>query len=233
MEQLSSGQIYLIDQRGLSETNTYRRYSTFNYGDYQNQHKTAFGNLSVFNDEIIAAKQKVELTIAANSFVVLIPITGIAAIKIGESISQDADAGEVFINYADAGTVITIENTYENDWINFLYLEIRRDRGNYDLFPSLFSFDLTEKQNDLVEVVAAEVEKFPFAISMGLFQGREETIYKMRSEKSKLFSFIISGVFELQGRLMHDRDGLALWNLQEADMEALSNNAVIMVLELY
>jgi hypothetical protein len=32
---------------------------------------------------------------------------------------------------------------------------------------------------------------------------------------------------------MHERDGLALWALQEADMEALSNNAVIMVLELY
>jgi hypothetical protein len=231
MEQLSPGQIYLADQRGLSETNTYRRYSTFNYGDYKVEHKDAFGNLAVFNDEIIAAGQKVELGVDENSFIIIIPITGMVAIKMKKEIAHYPNAGEVFVNYADAGTTIILENTYVSDWINFLYLEIKSNRGNYNVSPSVFPFDITEKQNDLVEAVAAE--EYPFAISVGMFQGRGETIYKVTSEKPKLFSFIISGAFELQGRLMHERDGLALWNLHEADMEALSNNAVIIVLELY
>jgi hypothetical protein len=52
--------------------------------------------------------------------------------------------------------------------------------------PSLIPFDITEKQNDLVQVVAAESEKFPFAISVGMFQGRGETIYKVRSAKVEI-----------------------------------------------
>jgi hypothetical protein len=93
MEQLSPGQIYLADQRGLSETNTYRRYSTFNYGDYKVEHKDAFGNLAVFNDEIIAAGQKVELGVDENSFIIIIPITGMVAIKMKKEIAHYPNAG--------------------------------------------------------------------------------------------------------------------------------------------
>ncbi len=38
----------------------------------------------------------------------------------------------------------------------------------------------------------------------------------------------------MQGRLLHQRDGLALWNLKEpVDMEALSNEAIVMLVELW
>jgi len=36
----------------------------------------------------------------------------------------------------------------------------------------------------------------------------------MKSEQNSLFVFIIQGVFEVQGRLLHARDGLGLWNKQ-------------------
>ena len=46
------------------------------------------------------------------------------------------------------------------------------------------------------------------------------------------FAFVIEGAFELEGRLLHARDGLALWNLEKIEWEALSGGAILLVLQV-
>ncbi|MBP6024431.1 hypothetical protein [Ferruginibacter sp.] len=36
----------------------------------------------------------------------------------------------------------------------------------------------------------------------------------------------------LKDRLLHAKDGLAIWNTGEIDFEALSNNAILLLLEI-
>ncbi len=55
----------------------------------------------------------------------------------------------------------------------------------------------------------------------------------MKSSANSLYTFIVDGAFEIEGRLMHARDGLALWNTEKIELEALSNNAIVVVLELF
>lgn len=43
---------------------------------------------------------------------------------------------------------------------------------------------------------------------------------------------MLEGAFEVQGTLLHARDGLALWETDEVEMEALSNDAIILLVEL-
>ncbi|WP_165699302.1 pirin family protein [Hymenobacter jejuensis] len=54
----------------------------------------------------------------------------------------------------------------------------------------------------------------------------------MKSNRSRFFAFVVAGAFEVEGRLLHERDGLALWDVQEVELEALSNDALVLVLEL-
>ena len=72
----------------------------------------------------------------------------------------------------------------------------------------------------------------PFTVSIGKFSGRGETIYKLPNRNSGLFAFVIEGAFEVEGRLLHARDGLTLWETEEAEMEALSNDAIVLLIEL-
>lgn len=58
-----------------------------------------------------------------------------------------------------------------------------------------------------------------------------KSIHHLENKNSGLFIFVIEGAFEVQGRLLHARDGLALWDIEAAEMEVLSNDAVIMVIE--
>jgi hypothetical protein len=43
--------------------------------------------------------------------------------------------------------------------------------------------------------------------------------------------FVLNGAFEAKGCLLHERDGLALWDTNEIEMEALSNDAMMLVIE--
>jgi redox-sensitive bicupin YhaK (pirin superfamily) len=70
-------------------------------------------------------------------------------------------------------------------------------------------------------------------LSIGQFRGRQEARYQLSHKTHGLFVFVIEGAFEVQGRLLHPRDGLAFWNVAEpAELEALSNDAIILLMEV-
>ncbi len=69
---------------------------------------------------------------------------------------------------------------------------------------------------------------------IGRYAGRSEDSFRPRQRQNGVFVFILSGVFEVQNRLLHQRDGLSLTNIQggKVDFEALSTDAVLLVLDI-
>ena len=67
---------------------------------------------------------------------------------------------------------------------------------------------------------------------IGQFDGREEAVYTLKDPKNGAFIFVIEGAFEVQNRLLESRDSLALWSVGNLELEALSNNALILLLEI-
>ncbi|MEO5593159.1 MAG: hypothetical protein ABIR15_06605 [Chitinophagaceae bacterium] len=60
----------------------------------------------------------------------------------------------------------------------------------------------------------------------------KKQIICQKNKNAGLFAFVIKGAFEMEGRLPHARDGWALWDTGAAEMKALSNDAIILVIEL-
>ncbi|QEC75149.1 pirin family protein [Mucilaginibacter ginsenosidivorax] len=231
MEKTSPGQIHLADQRVITENNTFRRCSTFNYDGHFNEHRKAFGPLRVFNDEILAAGKSITIQVQHACYFVAVPVTGALLVEDAEGKSTVVDVGEVYINYANSGDVLTLNNPYPNHWVNFLQLQIDADTEVFPFFKQTFSFDFEGRQNELISIIPT-LFRLPFNLHIGRFDGRADALYRLKAPGSLFYAFVIAGAFELQGRLMHERDGLALWGVEEADMEALSNSAVMLVLEM-
>ena len=70
-----------------------------------------------------------------------------------------------------------------------------------------------------------------YFISVGKFSGRGEVIYQRRGYDTGIFVFVMQGTFEAAGRLLHERDGLAIWDVDKIEMEALSNDALVCLVE--
>nr|WP_199156869.1 hypothetical protein [Pedobacter sp. ASV2] len=227
--ELTPGKIYLADQRGLTETSTLRRYSTFNFEKYYNEHKEAFGNLFICNDDSLAGGKLTFFLSKEDSFQIFIPITGgIDIVSKGEEFS--VDTGQVLTLNLEKGEVLEISNPYEKDIINYLQIGIKNNVVLFEKVNDIFAFDFEKDKNQLIEVVS--FNDLPLKVSAGIFDGREESIYKMQSQKNNFYAFIIDGAFEIEGRLMHARDGLALWDIEQIELEALSNNAIALIIEV-
>lgn len=225
---LTPGKIYLADQRGLNETSVFRRYSTFNFEKFYSEHKEPFGDLFICNDEFIAGGKMAFFLSKHDSYQIFIPITG--GIDIVQAHKEYAlETGQVQVLNLSKGEVLEISNPYLNDTINYIQIGIKTDLFLLRPGEMLFSFDFEQHKNQLIEVVSNP--KLAFRLNIGIFDGRAETVYKLQQPNHKFYTFVVDGAFEIEGRLMHARDGLALWNLEQVELEALSNNAIVLTLE--
>lgn len=234
------GKIYLADQRGVVESPQFRRQSTFSFGTYQQAHKEPFGRLYGLNEETLAGGHEVALPVGQDSYVVVLPVTGAVAYSAAGSASGSVEVGAVLTVAAPAGTLLRLRNPYEGDVISCLHLWVRAAApltepaiGVTAVFGELRENELLALVGELAQAQApAAGLSLPFMLSLGRFMGRQEAVYSLAQPKNQLVAFVLAGAFELEGRLLHEKDSLALWNTGHVELEALSNHAIVLLLEL-
>jgi hypothetical protein len=138
---------------------------------------------------------------------------------------EELNIGEVKIITSRQEAEIVVSNPFEEEAINFLVVILANAE---DAIGSSIKYkvELPEKSGFLNELFSTPSCR----LSIGQFQGREEAVHVL--DGKGCFYYVLSGAFEIQERLLHAGDGLALWALEQVDMEALSNNAVLLTLDL-
>jgi len=227
MKSVAQGKIFLADQRGVKQTHQLKRWSTFNFEDFNDVNKTAIDRLYLLNDDHLAGWQRTAFEIAKDSYVFVLPITGAVNYADDKDNETDIDVEEALIVFAENGTRVRLTNPFKNDVVNYLCICLKADEIAPNT-PQFFRFDLT-KGNELLKVNA---NSLPFKFSIGRFDGRKEATVHL-SFTSTFYAFVISGAFEVDGRLLHEKDGLALWDTNKIELEALSNNAIILTIEIF
>jgi len=233
---MKPGKIYLSEQRGIEESSISKTTMTFNSNSYYDEHKQPFRNLTALNDELLVPWGKLEVSAKEASHLLIIPVTGDLFYQGAHHDTSEVNIGEVKICSLTAGDKFNIHNPYGSDFINFLQIWIKDESILKKQSMEPIGFDMSESLNHLIPVVSptpSTSKPLPFALSIGQFGGRAETIYNLKNKDNTFFTFIISGAFEINGRLMHPRDGLALWDVNSIEIEALSAEATLLCLELF
>jgi quercetin 2,3-dioxygenase len=229
MEATTGATIYLASQRGCSQTDSFRSYHTFNYAKYFNEHRKAFGHLKAFNDNTLKESFTIKQIVHDTTLVILLPIVGACEYK-SSALHGTADVGQMIAFCLSEDTEFEISNPYEKELINYLHIELTIDCPLN--FTNCNEFDLDANKNKLVSLFSDQpVIHKNVLIHLGKFQGREECVYKLQDASKRIFAFVIEGAFEFQNRLLHARDGLLLHNEAGIEFEALSNDAIILLIE--
>ncbi|MFT3935653.1 MAG: pirin family protein [Chitinophagaceae bacterium] len=235
-QQQTKAKIFLADQRGAQQTKQFQSKYTFNYGSYYNEHKNGFGNIYLLNDDMLAGAGELNMEVKQASYILLIPIAGAIRYKDNLNNNHFIAAGQVHCMEAPEGLLMNISNPFRDDYVNFLQVWIKVDKPNRASGRSdLFTYeDVNERLNNLVYVLPDKkiAAAYPFSVSLGKFAGRGEGVYQTKNGNVGLFVFVAEGAFEVEGRLLHARDGLALWDPKTIEMEALSNGAIVFIFEL-
>jgi quercetin 2,3-dioxygenase len=221
---MQQAKIFLAEERGVTETEWFRSYNTLNFGTYYSQHKTPVEKLYVCNDDTLAGGKNFNLLIDEPAIFILLPVVGAVEFKINETVIT-VNAGQVFSTLLFKGDTIELCNPFNTGLINFLQFWIKTD-DEISSTPQLLSFNIDDCKNNFVNT------GLTVPVNIAKFDGRAETVYKTINNNNCLFAFVIQGAFEMEGILLHARDGVAFWNYKQAEIEALSNDAIIVVLEM-
>ena len=228
----TDAQIYLESLRGRFQANGFQSFRTFNFEEYRAVDREAFGTLEVLNDEMLMPECSHELKVERFCQVILLPIVG--AIEVGEKGREPTfvNSGEALFLPAAEDKHYTITNPYPDEAIN--YLQARINDGQFLSTPMSLSgittrFDLRET-NVLHPVRGYNGSSAHLFI--GQYDGRAEGVFTSGNPRHNAFIFVIEGAFEVQNRLLERRDGLALGNAEEIEFEALSNGAIILVIDV-
>jgi hypothetical protein len=224
------GKIFLAEERGLTESDRFRRYSTFSFGPWAHAHKGPFGRLYGLNEETLAGNHSLEFTVTEASHVLIIPLAGAVALSGAGVPATAVGVEETLVLTLPAGSLLQLKNPFETELVSFLHLWLLADAPvSVAVHQAAFGFD--EAPNSLLRLLPSGAS-LPLTAHLGRFAGRHEAIYRLSNPRASLYAFVLTGAFEIEGRLMHGKDGLALWNAAEIELEALSNDAVVLVLEL-
>ncbi|PQA58434.1 pirin family protein [Siphonobacter curvatus] len=216
-------QIYLANQRGLTELDWLRSWQVFNFGWYQVEGRQPFGNLQVLNDDTLQAGTRLRMQAEENTRVLILPLVG--GIEYTDEMGGHAfvAAGQTLEVATPNSLSYEIANPYEEELINFLQIWIHQKTDAYRLTSQ--SFELSPG-NQLVPISQDQL------YYIGQYDGRAEGQYTLTDPAKGVFIFCIEGAFEMQNRLLESRDGLALKHADSIEFEALSSGAIVLIVEV-
>lgn len=233
-------QLYLSDQRGYTETDHARSFHTFNFGHYVNEHRKPFGRLTALNEDILASGYRLNRQVDQPTNVIVIPVVG--GLEFDSSVGHGfVQPGQAHIISLAPGMELMISNPYTIDVIKFIQIWITDLSTPFLPASHSVEFDLSIK-NTLLPLFTlpsnSEDSLLTTNAFIGKYDGRQEAVFLPGTagsrQSSGIFVFVLSGAFEVQNRLMQAGDGLALTNVtnQPIDVEALSNDAIMLLLDM-
>lgn len=210
--------IYLSSSRGVDRTGSYITNSTFSFGKYKNPDRTGVGRLKALNDEVLGAGRSIVHGCNTNQLLIVLPLAGGVEYQHKDS-NGHVEAGQIALVPVTAGEV-TFRNSYSED-VNYLHLWMDEDSQS-----STNEFSMSRNKLSEIGVFGG------IKTSIGEYDGRVDDTFVQRASASGIFVFCIEGAFEVQHRLLERRDGLYLTGDQKVEFEALSNLAILLVLEV-
>jgi quercetin 2,3-dioxygenase len=218
----TEARIYLSDQRLCWQSSHARRMFTLAGG--RQSGRSPFGPLRVLSDDLLQ-NQKVLLQQAESDFtLIVIPYIGDLIFSNAQGVRHRLDEGQLGVWNVNKGQTYEIENPYDEEAINLFQIGLSRGIVGGGKASVIV---LDDHPNELRTIYEAEN-----SLLIGKFAARQEGKHTLLSTSYGIFAFVIEGAFEVQGRLLHARDGLALWNLAEVEFEAMSPEAVLLVIEV-
>jgi hypothetical protein len=134
-------------------------------------------------------------------------------------------AHQVFTLKSTENDVLTIKNNLEGERADILIIELKSKKHDNSFRIKDLNIDF---RNSFIQI--AEDVDYPNFI--GLYDGRKEDQYVLYHPQRSVFGMVINGAFEFQNRLLETRDAILLNEIDRLEFEALSENALLLFLEV-
>ncbi len=161
------------------------------------------------------------VNLKANQKMMMLPLFGKTRIN---SFNKVIEAGEVVVFESAVEQDVIIKSALSDVETDVLVIIFNKPVSENSYRVNTIDLEIRNKLNFIDE-------GFNFPGFIGIFDGREEGRYLLKKSSHKIFAIVINGAFEFQNRLMETRDAILIWDIEELEFEALSEDALILFFE--
>ncbi|MDJ1506259.1 hypothetical protein [Xanthocytophaga agilis] len=162
------------------------------------------------------------MSIEQPCYFILLPL--VCALLVNEHI---VDAGQIFCQVVKSGEQLNITTPFDDEYINFIEVSVRADKNNsaqgYE--PPLCVCDFSLTQNSLTLL---SLDFLLECFYIGKFDRRAEYILDLKHTSPKVLAFNLNEPFEIEGRLLYERDMVLLWDCEA--MESLTSESLLLAI---
>lgn len=230
--------LHKAETRGHDNHGWLDSYHTFSFANYYNRERMHFGALRVINDDVVEAGMGFGTHPHDNMEIISIPLEGDLEHK--DSMGNTAVIKQGDIQVMSAGTGITHSEYNKNPNKSGKFLQIWVFPNKRDVTPRYDQITLNPKDriNKFYQILSPNTDDEGVWIHqnawfhLGKFDENITSKYILKDKTNGVYAFVINGDFEVNKQQISSRDGLGIWNIDELDITAKSNEAEILLMEV-
>lgn len=228
----TQAQLILDERRVICETATSRKRISLSQENRLQTGINGYNSITGF-EEIMLAGAAAEIIQLNNRFTYLVLPTQGAVNCITIVDQTTVTAGQACVISAGNTSELVLENPFKDYLVSVLVITVVN--SNPADMAGVYTYSDVNKHMDALVPVLPDpgpYNKNILAVALGLFAGRGEAIYApVQNIPTATTVFVLQGAFEVDGRLLHQGDTLVVWDALHMEMEALSNRAMLLLLE--
>lgn len=230
--------VHKANTRGHANHGWLESYHTFSFAGYYNPERVHFGVLRVLNDDRVDAAMGFGKHPHDNMEIISIPLEGDLEHKDSMGNSTVIKNGDIQVMSAGTGIFHSEYNKNPDQPVKFLQIWVFPNKKNVQPRYDQVTLNVNDRHNKLQQVLSPNPEDEGVWIHqdawfhMGRFDKDVDTTYAIKKAGNGVYAFILKGDFTINGHELNQRDGLGIWDVDQLDIKANSQDAEILLMEV-
>jgi hypothetical protein len=222
--------IYKASNRHVLVNAQYIRLASFSYKQSNIFGTNGFGSISFLNEYRLAPNGELLLENEPATCLLILPLAGYLTCQSGDRVIKDVGCEQIALCNLEAVNSWKIHNLDAKEEARVVVVGFDavclKSNKFLEVAPILLEA-LNEPATLHLNVLVREFLRG----QVGVYEGRKDAQYLALRKDSGILFFVIQGAFEVEGRLVETGDALSFTDHETIRFEALTANAVLLVLE--
>lgn len=224
--------------RGHGSHGWLESHHSFSFGDYYNPGRMHFGVLRVLNDDRVDPGMGFGRHPHDNMEIISIPLEGDLEHKDSLGNTTIIQHGDIQLMSAGTGVFHSEYNKSKDKAVKFLQIWVfPRNKNGAPRYDQV-TLNVQDRHNALQQVVSPFKEDDGVCINqdawfhLGRFDKGFTTTYSLKNTANGVYAFVIKGDVVIENIELNERDGLGIWDTKQLSINALSDDAEILLMEV-
>lgn len=182
-----------------------------------------FGSLRLFSETTLGAQNKDQLAFDEDMQFLIVPLIGRMQVCYAKN-QNVVHVGEALMMSTKSNEPFTLFNDFENSEVHYVIAGF----ASTEPVKGFTRFSLAPDK--LLTLFDGVSQRGLMKAAIGQWKGRSEGEFVPTA--SNTFIWVVQGAFEVENCLLQKADGLVICGPEKIEFEALSNKAILIVLEM-